>query len=297
MSAGIVSVALHLAGIEWFSLVWLVVDAVIWVLLVAVFVSRLFDDRARWAGEAETPPALTGVAATCVLGTRCVLLGWTPVGWVLLLVALLAWLALMRSVLRHWTGPTVGVHFLLCVATQGLAVLAATLAVTASEYWLVAPALAAFTLGLVFYVAVLVRFSYDQFRIGAGDQWVFAGALAISALAAGKLAPAVAAAGWPEELHTAIQTAGVVIVSLVLAGYIGLVASEIRWPRLQFDIRRWSTAFPMGMTSAAALTVAVSSDADRLRPVGLVLVWPAVAICVVLLYASGRHLRQASRPA
>ncbi|WP_305093614.1 tellurite resistance/C4-dicarboxylate transporter family protein [Prescottella sp. R16] len=297
MSTGIVSVALHLAGIEWFSLCWLVVDAAIWTLLVVVFVSRLFDDRARWVGEADTPPALTGVAATCVLGTRCVLLGWTTVGWALLGIALIAWLALMRSVLRHWTTPTVGVHFLVCVATQGLAVLAATLAVATSTYWLVVPALAAFGLGLIFYVAVLVNFSYNQFRIGAGDQWVFAGALAISALAAGKLAPAVAAAGWPEELHTTLQVAGVVIVSLVLAGYAGLVASEIRWPRLQFDIRRWSTAFPMGMTAAASLTVAVSSDVGRLRPVGLVLVWPAVAICLVLLYASGRRLVRAMIPA
>ncbi|MFC9920655.1 tellurite resistance/C4-dicarboxylate transporter family protein [Rhodococcus sp. NPDC127527] len=296
MSTGIVSVALYLVGFEWFSRAWLVVGVLIWALLVVVFVSRLFDDRARWANEADTPPALTGVAATCVLGARCVLLGWNHVGWVALGIALVAWVVLIPAVVRHWTSPTVGVHFLLCVSTQGLAVLSGSLVVSAAAHWLAGPAFVAFLLGLFFYLMVLIRFSYDQFRVGAGDQWVFAGALAISALAAGKLAPAALAAGWPEGVHVAIQVAGVVIVCLAMTGYAVLLASEIRWPRWQYDVRRWSTAFPMGMTSAASLTVASSSDADWLRPVGQVLVWPAVIVCLVLLVGSARHLVVAARP-
>lgn len=81
---------------------------------------------------------------------------------------------------------------------------------------------------------VLIRFSFDQFRVGAGDQWVFAGGLAISALAAGNLAPAA---------------------------------------------------------------VAVSSDADWLRPIGEILVWPAAVVCLILLVGSGRHLTAEARPA
>ncbi|MFM1725298.1 tellurite resistance/C4-dicarboxylate transporter family protein [Rhodococcus sp. PAM 2766] len=297
MSTGIVSVALHLTGFEWFSRFWLIVGGLVWVLLVVVFVGRLFDDRARWANEADTPPALTGVAATCVLGARCVLLDWNHVGWVALGIALVAWTVLIPAVVRHWASPTVGVHFLLCVSTQGLAVLGASLAVAASAHWLVGPALVAFMLGLFFYLIVLIRFSYDQFRVGAGDHWVFGGGLAISALAAGKLAPASVAAGWPEGVHDAIRIAGVVIVCIVLIDYVVLVISEIRWPRLQYDVRRWSTAFPMGMTAAASLTVAVSSDADWLRPIGEVLVWPAVVVCLVLLVGSGRHLAAEARPA
>ncbi|ORL40979.1 hypothetical protein A6F59_12890 [Prescottella equi] len=297
MSTGIVSVALHLVGFEWFSRFWLIVGALIWALLVVVFVGRLFDDRARWVNEADTPPALTGVAATCVLGARCVLLGWNHVGAVALGIAFVAWLVLIPAVVRHWTSPTVGVHFLLCVSTQGLAVLGASLAVSAPAHWIVGPAFVAFLLGLFFYLMVLIRFSFDQFRVGAGDQWVFAGGLAISALAAGKLAPAAVAAGWPEGLHDAIRVAGVVIVCIVLIDYVVLVVSEIRWPRLQYDVRRWSTAFPMGMTSAASLTVAVSSDADWLRPIGEILVWPAVVVCLILLVGSGRHLTAEARPA
>ena len=53
----------------------------------------------------------------------------------------------------------------------------------------------------------------------------------------------------------------------------------------------------MGMTSAASLTVAVSSDADWLRPIGQVLVWPAAVVCLILLVGSGRHLTAEARPA
>ncbi|WFR72564.1 hypothetical protein P9209_00735 [Prescottella defluvii] len=255
MSAGIVSVALQLADVEWFSLIWLVVGGLIWIVLVAVFAGRLLGDRVRWVNEANAPQALTGVAATCVLGARCVLLDWNPVGW---------------------------------------AALGAVLVVSAPAHWLTVPAFVAFLLGLFFYLVVFVRFSYNQFRVGAGDQWVFAGGLAISAVAAGKLAPATEAAGWSEGVHHAIQVAGTVIVCLAMTGYAILVVSEIRWPRLHYDVRRWSTAFPMGMTSAASLTVATSSDAAWLRPVGLVLVWPAVVVCVVLLVGSGRNLVRAA---
>ncbi|TQC43647.1 hypothetical protein EEB14_41885 [Rhodococcus sp. WS4] len=294
MSCRIVSVALHLAEFEAFSRMWLAVGVAVWLLLVVVFLIRLTGDRARWIDEADTPPAPTGVAATSVLGTRCALLGWEPVAVAALVITVVAWIVLMPAVIRHWVSPTVGVHFLMCVATQAIAVLGATLAIAATAWWLAAAALLVFGLGLGFYVAVLVRFSFDQLRVGAGDHWVFAGGLAISALAAGKLADAAVVVEWPGVLHRTLQVGAVVIVGIALASYAVLVVCEIRWPRVRYDVRRWSTAFPMGMTSAAALTDAAAAEAAWLRPVGAVLVWPAVVLCVVLLVASVRHLQSAA---
>ncbi|WP_072687556.1 tellurite resistance/C4-dicarboxylate transporter family protein [Rhodococcus marinonascens] len=291
MSTGIVSVALHLAGFELLSRLWFVIGVLIWSVLVLVFVARLADDRARWVDEADTPPALTGVAATSVLGARCVLIGWESVGVAALVIAAIAWIVLMPAVVRHWTAPTVGAHFLLCVATQGLAVLGSTLAAAKSAQWLAATALGMFVLGLGFYLIVLARFSFNQLRVGAGDQWVFAGALAISALAAGELAMAAEVLGWPVSLHRSLQIAGVVIIGSVLACYAVLVACEVRWPRLHYDVRRWSTTFPMGMTSAASLTVAAAASTAWLEPVGSVLVWPAALLCLILLVATVWHLR------
>jgi tellurite resistance protein TehA-like permease len=297
MATGIVSVALHLADIEWFSWIWLVIGAGIWAVLVGVFLTRLIGDRARWVAEADTPAALTAVAATTVLGTRVALLGWHTIAVLALCLAALVWAVLMPAVIRHWTGPTVGAHFLLCVATQGLVVLGATLAVALHAPFLTVVSGAVFVLGLVAYAIVLARFSFVQFKTGAGDHWVCAGGLAISALAAGKLIVAMDAADWNGWPHTVIRVAAAVILALDLAGYLALVICEVRWPRLGFDVRRWSTAFPMGMTAAATITVADAIGAPWLRSIGLTLIWPAVAVCVILLVASARHLVSADTSA
>lgn len=60
--------------------------------------------------------------------------------------------------LRHWKTPTVGLSFVLSVATECLAVLAATLAVSYRAGWLLTAAVAGLLLGLAFYVFTAARF-------------------------------------------------------------------------------------------------------------------------------------------
>ena len=76
---------------------------------------------------------------------------------------------------------------MLIVATESLAVLAATLSVMERTEWLLVIALVPFVLGLGFYVFVIARFDLGQLTVGYGDHWITGGALAISTLAAGKL--------------------------------------------------------------------------------------------------------------
>ncbi len=83
--------------------------------------------------------------------------------------------------LRHWATPTVGVSFVVVVATEALAVAAATLATSLDARWLIDTALVPFALGLAFYVFVITRFDWRQLAIGRGDHWVSGGALAASA--------------------------------------------------------------------------------------------------------------------
>ncbi|TQF66232.1 hypothetical protein FK531_17005 [Rhodococcus spelaei] len=294
MATGVVSVGLHLAGIEWFSILWLGIGTGIWLALLGVFAFRLTDDRTRWIADADTPAALTAVAATTVLGTRFALLGWQPVAIAALAAAFVLWVVLNPFVISHWTTPTVGTHFLLCVATQGLAVLGATLAADLHARWLTGAALVVFVGGLGCYAAVVARFSFAQFRAGAGDQWVCAGALAISALAAGKLIVATDASGWDGWPHTAVRVLAVALVAADLSLYAVLAACEVRWPRLWFDFRRWATAFPLGMSAVATTTVATALDLPWLRAVGLALIWPAAVLCTILLVASVRYLTDAS---
>jgi hypothetical protein len=150
-------------------------------------VSRLLTDRRGWLADAATPASLTGVAATAVLGGRIASLGWTGVAWLLLAVSGLLWLVLLPLVLWHWQVPTVGASFLTCVATEGLAVLAATQGAVAGSRSAVAVGFATFVLGLILYVLVLARLHSHQLLVGAGDQWVVAGALTITNLAGAQL--------------------------------------------------------------------------------------------------------------
>lgn len=278
MATGILSVGLHLIDLEAVSRIALGVAAVVWVLLAIDFANRLLWDRSRWQSESETPPALTAVAATTVLGTRLSLLGWHTVATVLLLVAAVVWPVLLVTVIVHWKRRMPGAAFLVCVSTQGLAVLGATLALAKVADWLMPAALVFFIFGLVLYAAAFVRFDRGQMWTGAGDQWVAAGAVAISTLAASKLAVWPQWAGTP---HTVLRWVTLVLLAITLLGYVILCATEIIRLRPGYDIRRWATVFPLGMTAVAALSTSVAAGMPVLRTVGEILL--AIAIAVWLL--------------
>ncbi|MFJ2232735.1 tellurite resistance/C4-dicarboxylate transporter family protein [Streptomyces sp. NPDC087859] len=279
MATGIVSVALHLTRYETLSRITLTLAGVAWVALAADFAVRLLWDRARWVAEAETPGALTAVAATAVLGTRVSALGRQQLAEALLALAALLWPVLIALVVTHWTRRMPGSVFLGCVATQGLAVLGATLAAAESTAWLAHAALVLFWLGLVLYGLALARFDLRQVTAGAGDHWVAGGALAISALAGSKLVAADSAPLylWNDDDSGVLRAVTVALLVLDLAWYVVLLAAEALKPRPRYDVRRWATVFPMGMTAAATLSVAAALDVSWLRTPGQVLLWIAVA--------------------
>ncbi|MFD7026941.1 tellurite resistance/C4-dicarboxylate transporter family protein [Streptomyces sp. NPDC059917] len=274
MAAGIISVGLRLTGHGAASLVALAVAGALWCVLAADFAIRLLADRGRFRSEADTPAALTAVAATTVLGARLSTLGWRPAAAALLALAVLLWPGLMLAVLRHRRRGESGVGFLVCVATQGVAVLAAVVAADSGRDWLARAALGAFCLGLLLYVEALVRFDFREVLHGAGDQWVAGGALAICALAGSAL---TASPVWGGGAHAALRTATVVTLALSLGWYVVLLAAEALRPRPRYDIRRWATVFPLGMTAASCLSAAGPTGVGWLRPLGEILLWIALA--------------------
>ncbi|MET9820748.1 tellurite resistance/C4-dicarboxylate transporter family protein [Streptomyces sp. NPDC006349] len=291
MATGIVSVALHLTGREVLSRIALILACAAWLILAANFVYLLLADRAQWVKRAGTPGALTAVAATTVLGTRFSLLGWTLLAAVLLALAALLWPWLLVLVVRHWGRRMPGAVFLGCVATEGLAVLGATLAAATSTAWLAHAALVPFWLGIVLYLIALFRFDLRQVARGSGDHWVAGGALAISTLAGAKL---LAAAGtgmylWNADDEAVLHDLTVFLLVLDLAWYAVLLASEIVWPRLRYDVRRWSTVFPLGMTAAATLSVSAVMDVPWLDAPGRALLW--IAVVGWLAVAAGAVVR------
>ncbi|MFF2550834.1 tellurite resistance/C4-dicarboxylate transporter family protein [Nocardia sp. NPDC058058] len=279
MATGILSVGLHLTDFEPLSRIALAVAGVVWVLLAVDFATRLLWDHSRWETESDTPPALTAVAATTVLGTRITLLGWHAVAVGLLVIAALVWPVLLVSVLRHWNRRMPGAAFLVCVSTQGLAVLGSTLALAHAADWLMPAALIFFILGVILYAAAFTHFDFTQIWKGAGDQWVAAGAVAISTLTASKL---TAWPHWTGNSHNALRVVTLVLLTITLLAYAVLLIAEIIRYRPGYDIRRWATVFPLGMTAVATLSTGAVVEVTWLHSLGKVLLAFATAVWILV---------------
>ncbi|MFF4725973.1 tellurite resistance/C4-dicarboxylate transporter family protein [Streptomyces mirabilis] len=294
LATGIISIGLEQTGYEILSRIVLVLAAVGWLGLAAAFVVRLLRERERWLTEAGTPSALTAVAATTVLGTRLVTLGWEVPAEALLALSAALWPGLLLLVVRQWRPRMPGAVFLGCVATQGLAVLGATLAPATHTDWLAHTALVLFWLGLLLYTMALFYFDYREVATGAGDQWVAGGALAISALAGSKLILAYQANIylWNNDDNGVLRWVTEALLVLVLGWYCVLAVAEALWPRPRYDVLRWATVFPLGMTAVAVLSVAAAIGVGRLRGLGQVLLWISVAAWLAVVAVAVRRPRE-----
>ncbi|WP_329492649.1 tellurite resistance/C4-dicarboxylate transporter family protein [Kitasatospora herbaricolor] len=280
LATGALSVGLLLIGQSVLSAVAFALTGALWLALALDVGLRLVRDRPRWFAEADTPPALTAVAATALLGTRCSLAGLHHLAAALLALAFVLWPGLLAAVARHWKRSMPGSVFLVCVATQALAVLAATLALADASDWLMWAALILFCLGLALYLEALTRFDFRQIWRGAGDHWIASGALAISALTGSKL---ILSPLWTGSAHETLRTTTLALLALALAWHAALLVAEVARPRLHYDIRRWSTVFPMAITAAATLAVSTATRIPWLDPLGRTLLWTAVAAWLLTL--------------
>jgi tellurite resistance protein TehA-like permease len=285
MGTGIVSIGLAVDGFETLSRVLLAVAAAVWAGLGFLLVGRAIGDRPRAELEAESPASLTGVAGTAVLGARCALLGWNFVAMAMLALAACLWLLLVPRVLRHWKTPTVGASFILTVGTESLAVLAAIVALRERVAWLAIGALCALALGVLAYVFVLARFDFRQLLVGHGDHWVAGGALAIATLACGKAEEAAAGLAALHGLAGPLGWAALVLWIGAVLWLPALVICELVAPRLHYDVRRWSTVFPVGMYAACSFEVGAVRSIDGLVDFARVWVWVAVVLWAVVFAA------------
>jgi tellurite resistance protein TehA-like permease len=297
MASGIVSSALLLTGHKALSVPVLVVACVLWFDLAAILTERMAVHPAEVTREMHMPAALTGVAGTAVLGARFTLGGTPALGWIALTLAGGLWLRLvlpvLRSLPRHGAA---GAAFLLTVATASLAVLLGGLSRAEQVRWLVVPGAVFVALALLLYVDVLRRFAARQeLARGRGDQWVAGGALAICVLATASLARACT--GSP---HAVLRDAALVLAVLAVAWLPVLLAGECAHPRLRYDERRWATVFPLGMYSAAGVTLATALPNEVVDDVAHAWVWVALAAWVLvlagLLRRAARALRRAPQP-
>jgi Voltage-dependent anion channel len=277
MATGIVSVAIHSEGQETLSRALLVFTAVAWALLAVLFLKRLCFERARWRREAERPESLTAVAGTAVLGARLTLLGWSWAGWVLLASAALLCVILMGVLAGVRSFPGTGAGFLVVVAPQSLAVLAASLARDMAIVWPALIALLQFAVGLCAYAFMLARFDFLQLRSGAGGHWIAGGAIAISTLACAAIAQATAVSHVLGGIHEPLRIASLVLWALTIAWLPVLIGAEVRWRRPSYDARRWATVFPLGMYSVMSSATGNVASVHPLVEFGNDWAWVALA--------------------
>jgi len=285
MGTGIVSIALTLDHYETLSRIVLVIAAIMWVTLAVLVPLRARRDPERFRADIRTPPALTSVAGTDVLGTRLVLLGWTWAGIAALVIAAAIWALLLGPVLRNWKTPTVGASLILTVSTESLAVLIATLGLVERADWLLVIALVPFVLGLCFYVFVIARFDLHQLTVGRGDHWITGGALAISTLAAGKLLAGAKGLDILGGGGGVLKDVALVLWVVTMLWLPVLVVVEVLYPRLHYDVRRWSTVFPVGMYAACSFVVGAAAHVAGITSFARVWVWIALAVWAVVLGA------------
>lgn len=70
---------------------------------------------------------------------------------------------------------------------------------------------------------------------------------------------------------------------------------EALHPRLGYDVRRWSTVFPVGMYAACSFIVGVAASAPAITDFARVWVWVAVAVWLVVFAAMLRRGQQLTR--
>ena len=260
MGTGIVSIALAADGQQTLSRMLFALAALVWLSQLA----GIAQHELR-LGEAAT---LAVVAGTAVLGSRAALLGWTHVGAAALALALLATLVLLPAALVRLRSDVDGTAFLLVVAPESLAVLAALL----RPAWLADAALVPLGLGLVLYALVLSRFRLAELRDAQGDHWIAGGALAIATLACAQELDAGVTLGG------AMRIAALALWIAVLAWLGALAALEAVEPRLTYDARRWATVFPVGMIAACSFAAGRATGERALTSFARVWVWVALAV-------------------
>jgi Voltage-dependent anion channel len=291
MATGIVSVAIRADGHETLSLALLALTATAWALLGGAIVRRVSCDRQRWRAEAQQLASLTAVAGTAVLGARLALLGWYWAGWTLLAIATALCLTLVRGLRKARALPSSGAAFLLVVAPESLAVLAAVLAGRLGLRWFAFVALLPFAFGLCAYVLVLTRFDFAQLRTGAGDHWVSGGALAISTLACAELARAITTVRAVEGLHDLLRIATLVLWVLSMLWLPALIVGEARWPRWRYDVCRWATVFPLGMYAVMSFAAGAATGSAWLVSFGRAWAWVALAAWAATTLGAARAVR------
>ncbi len=315
MASGIISVGMKLEGFELLSTVLLIACIAGFVILLALTVWRFLAHRTRFNDDFLDPRRAFGfftfVAGTNVLGVRlgmeghhvatALLLGLAGTAW-LLLGYVVPWTAVLGRGERPVVATANGTWFIWVVASQSVAIAAATIE-PVFESWrreLAMLAVMSWSVGVFLYAstAIIVTLRLMLYNFGPEEltppYWVTMGALAITVLAGARI---VEMADAPMVAVTRDLVAGLSVVFWAFATWLIPVLLAAGWWRhwargipLRYDATLWSMVFPLGMYAVAGIYL---GEADRLplvAQIGSTELWVALAAWAAVAVAMLHHV-------
>jgi tellurite resistance protein TehA-like permease len=328
MATGIVSLACKLMGFSRLAGGLFVLNLIFYPALAAMTLVRIVRYRDRVLADlthhGRAVGFFTSVAATCVLGSQCLVVGGSArAAGVLWLVGVVLWATLTYAILTILTviraKPPLaeglnGGWLVVVVAAQSVAVLGAQLLPTLGDrlrapialyclaMWLGGGMLYIWIIGLIFYRYTFAPMSPSDL---APPYWINMGAAAISTLAGAHL---VAAAPQAPVLQQVLPFAtGFMLMWWATASWwipmlfvLGVWRHVFRKFPLKYDPLYWGAVFPLGMYTVATIRLSAAIRAPYLLQIPRVSVYVALlawtAAALGLFTRLGRRLFSGSSP-
>jgi tellurite resistance protein TehA-like permease len=315
MGTGIISIGMLLSGYHALSVILARLTICFYVVLLALTGLRLTAYRDALVEDFSDPRRgfgfFTIIAATNVLGVRLAMDAHHGAAAILLVFAGTLWLGLgyvvpWTAVLGNPARPVVaaanGTWFVWVVASQSIAVSAATLEPVfgSAQGLLAVVAVFTWSVGIFLYAAagVFVAARMMLYELRPADltppYWVAMGAGAITVLAGARI---VEMANAPMVDATRGLIAGASVMFWAFATWLIPALLAAGWWRhrtnqvpLAYESAWWSIIFPLGMYAVAGIYLGRADGLPLVKAIGSGELWVAFAAWAVVLVANAVHL-------
>ena len=311
MATGIVSIACHLVGLRLVALMLFALNPLLYGVVWTLTLLRVVRHRERVVADfrhhGRVVGFFTATAATCVLGSQCLVIGgafqialglWAfgVVLWALSTYAIFTILTVKAEKPTLADGINGG-WLVAVVAAQSVAVLGAQLAPGLAPYephalffslsmWLGAGMLYLWIIGLIFYRYMFFTLSPSDL---APPYWINMGAAAISTLGGASLVSAAPHSPLLQQVLPFVRgltlmwwaTATWWIPMLVI---LGVWRHVYRKFPLRYDPLYWGAVFPLGMYTACTVRLSTAVDAPFLLLVPQLFVYVALTAWAATMF-------------